>query len=97
MMQIRTIFTMVFLIVGAAAGVAFVPTISFAQSSGQSATDTARSTAKDVSKWSRKEWNAAKVKWATEKEKWNKCNKDATDKKLRGRKSWSFIYDCMTS
>ena len=51
---------------------------------------------KDVSKWTRKEWNAAKAEWVKEREKWNSCNKEAKDKKLRGRKSWSFIYNCMS-
>jgi hypothetical protein len=75
---------------------AIVPTISFAQSSGQPSTDKTPSLEKDVSKWTRKEWNAAKAEWVKEREKWNSCNKEAKDKKLRGRKSRSFIYNCMS-
>ena len=31
--------------------------------------------AEDVSKWTRKQWNAAKAKWAQEKDKWDDCEK----------------------
>src|SRR5262245_34062181 len=44
----------------------------------------------------RREWNALKVKWAEEKEKWASCRKQARDKKLRARKRWTFISVCMT-
>src|SRR5215510_9564431 len=51
----------------------------------------------DVSKWTTKQWNQAKAKWAKEKEKWADCQKQSKDQKLTGRKSWSFIASCMTS
>ena len=51
----------------------------------------------DVSKWTTKQWNQAKVKWAKEKEKWADCQKQSKDLKLTGRKSWSFLASCMTS
>jgi hypothetical protein len=50
----------------------------------------------DVSKWTRKEWNAAKAKWSEEKTQWDDCQTQAKAKKLLGRKSWQFLYDCMT-
>lgn len=50
----------------------------------------------DVSKWTRKEWNAAKAKWVHEKKKWHDCNGQAKAQKLTGRQSWQFLYDCMT-
>jgi hypothetical protein len=50
----------------------------------------------DVSKWTRKEWNAAKAKWSEEKTQWDDCQTRAKAKKLLGRKSWQFLYDCMT-
>jgi len=50
----------------------------------------------DVSKWTRKEWRAAKAKWVHEKTKWHDCNGQAKAQKLSGRKSWQFLYDCMT-
>jgi hypothetical protein len=50
----------------------------------------------DVSKWTTKEWNKAKAKWAVEKVKWADCRKQSKDQKLAGRKSWSFLASCMT-
>jgi hypothetical protein len=50
----------------------------------------------DVSKWSRRQWNAAKAEWSQEKAKWSDCQKQANQKKLSGRKSWTFLYNCMT-
>jgi len=50
----------------------------------------------DVSKWTQKQWNAAKAKWSEEKTKWNGCQNQAKGKNLSGRKSWQFLYDCMT-
>ena len=57
----------------------------------------ASKTADDVSKWTHKQWNAAKAKWSQEQARWDACNKKADDQKLTGRKSWSFIASCMTS
>jgi hypothetical protein len=51
----------------------------------------------DVSKWTSKQWNQAKAKWAKEKEKWANCQKQSKDQNLTGRKSWSFLASCMTS
>jgi hypothetical protein len=50
----------------------------------------------DVSKWTQKQWNAAKAKWSEEKTKWNDCQTEAKAKVLAGHKSWQFPYDCMT-
>src|SRR6266480_6808322 len=50
----------------------------------------------DVSKWTQKQWDAAKAKWSEEKAKWGDCQKQAKHEKLSGRKSWQFLYDCMT-
>jgi len=50
----------------------------------------------DVSKWTQKQWNAAKAKWSEEKTTWNDCQTQAKTKNLSGRKSWQFLYDCMT-
>ena len=43
----------------------------------------------------RKEWTAAKRKWALEKVKWRECNRQSSDKRLSAPKSWSFIASCM--
>jgi hypothetical protein len=51
----------------------------------------------DVSKWTTKQWNQAKAKWAGEKVKWADCQKQSKDQKPAGRKSWSFLASCMTS
>jgi len=53
------------------------------------------STTTKVQDWSRKQWNAAKREWAKDKAKWDACNRQAKERHLSGRKSWSFIYDCM--
>ena len=50
----------------------------------------------DISNWTKKQWYAAKAKWIKEKVKWADCQTQASEKKLSGRKSWQFLYDCMT-
>lgn len=55
----------------------------------------AASKMEDVSKWTQKQWDAAKEKWSKETAKWSACQKHADDQKLSGRKSWQFLYDCM--
>ncbi len=50
----------------------------------------------DISNWTKKQWYAAKAKWIKEKIKWADCQMQAAEKKLSGRKSWQFLYDCMT-
>jgi hypothetical protein len=63
----------------------------------QSTSSKIKSKADDIAKWSVKEWNQAKAKWAKEKEKWAGCRKQSKDQGLAGRKSWSFLASCMTS
>jgi hypothetical protein len=65
--------------------------------SAQAQTNNAPSTTDKVKQWSQKKWNAAKVELQKNKEKWNTCNAKSTEQHLTGRKSWSFIYDCMKS
>jgi hypothetical protein len=72
-----------------ASGVALAQTKT-PESSSSSKTD-------EVSKWTTKQWNQAKAKWAKEKEKWADCQKQSKEQKLTGRKSWSFLASCMTS
>jgi hypothetical protein len=55
------------------------------------------STTDKVKSWTQKKWNAAKHEYAKDKVKWDACNKRATERHLTGRKSWSFVYDCMKS
>ena len=54
------------------------------------------STTQKVEDWTRKQWETATKKWAKDKEKWADCRKQAHDQNLTGRKSWSFLYQCMT-
>jgi exonuclease VII large subunit len=84
MSSIRNAFVSVLIVSAMAAGTAYAPTPSAA---AESIVQSAKSAADDVSKWTQKQWNATKAKWA----------KEATDQKLSGRKNWSFLYDCMTS
>jgi hypothetical protein len=49
----------------------------------------------DISTWTKKQWYAAKAKWVKEKAKWL-IAKGRQLKKLSGRKSWPFLYGCMT-
>jgi len=79
------------LAIGAALVVAALAVSAQAQSTSEPST-----TAK-VKTWSLKKWNAAKVEWQKDKGKWDACNARATEQHLKGRKSWSFIYDCMKS
>jgi hypothetical protein len=53
------------------------------------------STVTSVENWSRKQWNAMTKEWSKDKAKWTDCRKQSTDQKLSGRKSWSFLYQCM--
>src|SRR5262249_47911478 len=62
----------------AGAMLAFAPTVSVSQSTSQSMTDKAKSTAEDVSKWTQKQWDAAKAKWVKQKDKWSSCNKHSS-------------------
>jgi hypothetical protein len=53
------------------------------------------STAEQVKTWSQKKWNQARAEFAKDKAKWASCRQQSADKKLKGRASWSFLYDCM--
>jgi hypothetical protein len=50
-----------------------------------------------VQNWTMTQWNAAKMEWAKDKARWDGCQQQSTDQKLTGRKSWSFLYACMSS
>jgi hypothetical protein len=63
-----------------------------------SAPDSSKSsTATQVETWTRKQWEAAKKEWARDTKKWTDCRERSGKQKLEGRKSWSFLYTCMTS
>lgn len=81
------------------AGACFAGGSALAQAQAPAAAPQPSATAKtmdDVSKWTQKQWDAAKAKWVKEKAKWGDCNTKATAQKLSSKASWQFIYDCMT-
>jgi hypothetical protein len=81
----------------AALAIAQTATTPAASSSpAASASAAASATMQDVSKWTRKKWIAAKAKFMQEKDKWAGCEKQSAAQKLAGRKSWQFLYECMT-
>jgi hypothetical protein len=90
----RTIL-MSLIAVSLTAGVAQAQTPS-GSGPNQSLSTQASQTVTDVSKWTRKQWGAAKAKWAEEKDAWNGCQTQARTQNLSGRRSWQFLYDCMT-
>lgn len=55
------------------------------------------SVATQVETWTGAQWEAAKEEWAKDKAKWADCQDQSSKQKLEGRKSWSFLYTCMTS
>lgn len=55
------------------------------------------SIATQVETWTRKQWEAAQKEWAKDRTKWADCRKQSNEQKLEGRKSWSYLYNCMTS
>ena len=54
------------------------------------------STTTNVENWTIKQWNDAKRTWAKDTTKWADCQQQSKEQKLTGRKSWSFLYNCMT-
>ena len=68
--------------------------VVFAQTT---ASDTPSSTTAKVENWTTEQWDAAKAEWAKDKTKWADCQQQSTDRKLADRKSWSFLYTCMTT
>jgi hypothetical protein len=72
-----------------------VGSTALAQSPSSTPSTTVSSTADQVKDWTRKKWNAMKREWREDKAKWDACNRRASDQKLSGKASWSFIYDCM--
>jgi len=82
--------------------------VATAQAPASSPTKTETSSASDrtsshgpspaarVEAWTKKQWNAAQAEWAKDKAKWADCQKQSETQNLSGRKSWSFLYQCMT-
>ena len=72
--------------------------VAFAQAPTPSAPSSSTSSrAAQIEAWTTKQWDAAKQEWAKDKTKWADCEKQSDKQKLEGRKSWSFLYTCMTT
>lgn len=101
MLQLKTTLAVSALALVLCSGVALAQTPSPAKPAPAATMAPATTGAKTDSTWdktkamTRKEWNAAKAKWATEKVKWKDCNQQAKAEKLTAPKSWSFIGSCM--
>jgi hypothetical protein len=85
----------------AACGVAFAqapaaPPATTPAPAASAPTSSKPSAAARVETWTTKQWNAAQKEWAKDKTKWADCRKQSKAQKLSGRKSWSFLYQCMT-
>ncbi|WP_210251885.1 hypothetical protein [Methylocystis heyeri] len=52
--------------------------------------------AKRIETWTEKEWSEAVKEWSKDEAKWASCKEKSEAQKLSGRKSWSFLYTCMT-
>jgi hypothetical protein len=57
--------------------------------------DSSHSTWGETKDMSRREWNAAKRKWAKEKVKWRDCSQQSDRENLTAPKSWSYVARCM--
>ena len=53
------------------------------------------STTEQVKTWTRAQWAKARTEFAKDKQKWASCRRQSKDMKLKGKASWSFLYDCM--
>ena len=49
----------------------------------------------EVKNWSKRQWNRAANEFSKDKAKWADCRKQGKDMKLKGKASWSFLYECM--
>jgi hypothetical protein len=77
-------------------GIALAQTSATSPTASPTGSTSEPSVATKVESWSRKKWEAMRREWARDKQKWADCQKQAADEKLTGRKSWSFLYHCMT-
>jgi hypothetical protein len=79
-----------------AAVVAAMVTMGPVQAQQQPATKEPSKT-EEVKTWSLKQWNKARAEFAKDKAKWASCRQQNKEQKLRGKASWSFLYNCMKS
>lgn len=55
-----------------------------------------QSTTEKVKTMTKKQWEKLQAGWKKEKDKYAACDAKAKADKLKGRKRWSAMYDCMT-
>jgi hypothetical protein len=95
------ILASIFAVAGAAgAADAQTPATSSTTAKTQTAPPSASSASAASSRveiWTKKQWDSAQKQWAKDKTRWSDCQKQSGEKHLDGRKSWSFLYTCMTS
>jgi hypothetical protein len=83
---------------GAAVAQTSVPPPAKKPAPATSATDSSKaSISTQVGNWTEDQWEAAKKEWAKDTAKWTSCQKQSSRQKMEGRKSWPFLYKCMTS
>lgn len=98
MNHIRTTL-LAFITIGWMTGAGYAQTATSTPAPAPAPAPTSSRAADDATKvetWTKQQWNAAKKEWEKDKVKWASCQKQSTKQKLAGRKSWSFLYSCMT-
>jgi hypothetical protein len=91
------ILASIFAVAGAAgAADAQTPATSSTTAKTQTAPPSSAASSR-VEIWTKKQWDSAQKQWAKDKTRWSDCQKQSGEKHLDGRKSWSFLYTCMTS
>jgi hypothetical protein len=92
----RLLVSVVLVVLAIAAGsTVLAQSTSLNQSPTPGPSQTVSSSADQVKDWTLKKWNAMKREWRKDRAKWDTCNRKASDQKLTGKASWTFIYDCM--
>ena len=71
------------------------PLIVVAVLAGSTLSAMAQTPEGEPTSWTRKHWNEVRATLEAEKEKWAECRKQSREQKLRGKKSWAFLYACM--
>jgi hypothetical protein len=77
------------LLVAAAVATAIVSVPVRAEMAQQSTTDKVKTMTKE-------QWAKLRAEWKKDKAKFTACNEKSKADKLKGRKRWAAIYDCMT-
>jgi hypothetical protein len=54
-----------------------------------------QSTTEKVKSMTKAQWAKLQAEWRKDKAKFTACNAKSKEAKLKGRKRWSAIYDCM--